>query len=177
MKTHFIIFALPLLTLTAAPSAAEEACRGILVDGFYNRYSAIKPRSRDRADICQLCASDYPKAQEVIKRARQSGDDGSLGLWIGLFNLDDIEPGNGGARERHIGISFSTKIGSGSGKPDIAPRLLKPRPPRQPSFSCRAPSWKVEFRRKPWRMVRLHAKTGGACMLGFPQCKQNKTWF
>lgn len=95
MKTHFIIFALPLLTLTAAPSAAEEACRGILVDGFYNRYSAVKPRSRDRAVYAMLCASTYPQAQEVIKRARQSGDDGSLGLWIGLFNLDEIEPGNG----------------------------------------------------------------------------------
>jgi hypothetical protein len=97
MKTHFIIFALPLLTLTAAPSAAEEACRGILVDGFYNRYSAIKPRSRDRVVYAMLCASEYPQAQQVIKRARQSGDDGSLGLWFGLFNLDEIEPGNGGS--------------------------------------------------------------------------------
>src|SRR3954447_7107384 len=95
MKTRFIIFALPLLTITATPYAAEEACRSILTDGFYNRYSAIKPRSRDRAVYAALCGSEYPQAQQLIKRARQSGDDGSLGLWYGLFNLDEIEPGNG----------------------------------------------------------------------------------
>jgi hypothetical protein len=96
MRTRFIIFALPIFVMAATASAAEQACRNVLSDIFYNKYSTIEPRTRDRAVYAELCASEYPQAQQIIKRARQSGDDGSLGLWYGLFNLDDIEPGGKG---------------------------------------------------------------------------------
>lgn len=94
--------------MTATQSQAEEACRGILTERFYNKYSTIKPRIRDRALYAALCASEYPQAQQLIKRARQSGDDGSLGLWYGLFSLDDIEPGSSASSGKGTsGISLS----------------------------------------------------------------------
>jgi hypothetical protein len=96
MKTRFVVFALPLLAITGMASAAEEACRGMLNDVFYHKYSTIKPRTRDRAVYADLCAVEYPQAQQIVKRARQAGDDGSLGLWYGLFNLDEVEPGGKG---------------------------------------------------------------------------------
>src|SRR5690349_2384595 len=96
MKTRFVVFALPLLAITGMASAAEEACRSTLNDVFYNKYLTIKPRTRDRAVYADLCAVEYPQAQQIVKRARQAGDDGSLGLWYGLFNLDEVEPGGKG---------------------------------------------------------------------------------
>jgi hypothetical protein len=91
-------YALPLLLILpiSASTAAGDMCRSILVDGFYNKYSKINPRIRDRAMYAELCSLDFEKARNVVKRARQSGDDGSLGLSYGLFNLDDIGPDNGG---------------------------------------------------------------------------------
>jgi hypothetical protein len=85
-----------LVPLSPATVAAEDACRNILVEGFFKKYSKIHPSVRDRAMYAELCSLDFEKARNVVKRARQSGDDGSLGLSYGLFNLDDIGPGNGG---------------------------------------------------------------------------------
>ena len=94
-----LLFILPL----SANTVAAEICRNILVDGFFNKYSALNPRVRDRAMYAELCSLDFEQARNAITRARQSGDDGSLGLSYGLFNLDDLGPGgsaNGGKGEK-----------------------------------------------------------------------------
>ncbi|SEL08966.1 hypothetical protein [Nitrosovibrio tenuis] len=97
-----------LVPLSSPTVAAEEACRNILVDGFYNKYSKINPRVRDRAMYAELCSLEFEQARNAIKRARQSGDDGSLGLSYGLFNLDDLGPGssaNGGKGTSNLPIT------------------------------------------------------------------------
>jgi len=102
MRSRVIFtYALPFLLILplSMSTAAGEICRNILVDGFYNKYSRIDPRARDRVMYAELCSLDFEQARNAIKRARQSGDDGSLGLSYGLFNLDDLGPGgsaNGG---------------------------------------------------------------------------------
>lgn len=83
-----------LFILPAPVTATEEICHSILADGFFKKYSRINPRVRDRAMYAELCSLDFEQARNVIKRARQSGDDGSLGLSYGLFNLDDLELAN-----------------------------------------------------------------------------------
>lgn len=85
-----------LIPVSSATVSAEEICRNILTDGFYKKYSRINPRVRDRAMYAELCSLDFEQARNVIKRARQSGDDGSLGLSYGLFNLDDLGQSSGG---------------------------------------------------------------------------------
>jgi len=102
MRSRVIFtYALPFLLILplSMSTAAGEICRNILMDGFYNKYSRIDPRVRDRVMYAELCSLDFEQARNAIKRARQSGDDGSLGLSYGLFNLDDLGPGgsaNGG---------------------------------------------------------------------------------
>ena len=106
MRNRIIfIYALPLLLILppSISTAAGEICRNILLDGFYNKYSRIDPRVRDRVMYAELCSLDFEQAHNAVKRARQSGDDGSLGLSYGLFNLDDLGPGgsaNGGKGEK-----------------------------------------------------------------------------
>ncbi|MDE2365436.1 MAG: hypothetical protein KGM95_00710 [Betaproteobacteria bacterium] len=92
IRAHVLLF---LFILSPLAGAAEEACHSILADGFYQKYSRINPRVRDRAMYAELCSLDFEQARNAIKRARQSGDDGSLGLSYGLFNLDDLALANG----------------------------------------------------------------------------------
>ena len=84
-----------LILLSSATVSAEGICHNILSDGFYNKYAASNTRIRDRVMYAELCSLDFERAQTVVKRARQSGDDGSLGLAYGLFNLDDLDPSGG----------------------------------------------------------------------------------
>jgi hypothetical protein len=70
-------------------ASAIDACHSILTAGFYDEYSKNEPKGRDRSLYAELCSLNYEQAQAAIKRARQSGDDGTLGLTYGLFTLDD----------------------------------------------------------------------------------------
>lgn len=91
-----------LLTLIAAPSLvfAQDSCRDILTNGFYNEYTKSTDQSRDQAMYAEMCSSNFQQAQNVVKRAQQSGAGGSLGVSYGLFSL------NGGGSSTS-GSSFS----------------------------------------------------------------------
>lgn len=79
----FTVFILP------GSASAGSACHDILTNGFYSEYARIDARLRDRSLYAELCSSNFAQASTAIKRARRSGDDGSLGLSYGLFTLDD----------------------------------------------------------------------------------------
>lgn len=66
---------------------AEDSCRDILTNGFFNEYSKTSAQSRDQAMYAELCSSSYQQAKDLVKRAEQSGGGGSLGVSYGLFGL------------------------------------------------------------------------------------------
>ena len=70
-------------------ASAESTCHNILTNGFYSEYAQTDVRLRDRSLYAELCSMNFEQARTAIKRARQSADDGSLGLSYGLFTLDD----------------------------------------------------------------------------------------
>mgnify|MGYP000931456569 CR=1 FL=1 len=67
---------------------AQDSCRDILTNGFYNEYSKISDQARDKAMYAELCSANYEQAKSIINRAEQSGGGGSLGVSYGLFSLD-----------------------------------------------------------------------------------------
>jgi hypothetical protein len=82
----------PLLLITSflpVEASALDACHNILTAGFYTQYFKSDKKVRDRSLYAELCSLNYEQAQAAIKSARQSGDDGTLGLSYGLFTLDD----------------------------------------------------------------------------------------
>jgi hypothetical protein len=82
----------PLLLITSllpVEAAGLGACHNILTAGFYEEYSKSEAKVKDRSLYAELCSLNYEQAQAAIKQARQSGDDGRLGLTYGLFTLDD----------------------------------------------------------------------------------------
>jgi hypothetical protein len=84
------ILSIPVITFILPGSAsAESACHNILANGFYSEYGQTDARLRDRSLYAELCSLNFEQASTAIKRARQSADDGSLGLSYGLFTLDD----------------------------------------------------------------------------------------
>ena len=83
LSISFTVFILP------GSASAGSACHNILTNGFYSEYARIDARLRDRSLYAELCSSNFAQASTAIKRARQSADDGSLGLSYGLFTLDD----------------------------------------------------------------------------------------
>lgn len=66
---------------------AEDSCRDILTNGFYNEYSKITDQARDQAMYAELCSSSFQQAKNTVQRAQQSGGGGSLGVSYGLFSL------------------------------------------------------------------------------------------
>ena len=84
------ILSIPFITFVLPGSAsAERTCHNMLANGFYSEYARIDSRLRDRALYAELCSLNFEQARTAIERARQSADDGSLGLSYGLFALDD----------------------------------------------------------------------------------------
>ncbi len=84
------ILSIPVIAFILPGSAsAESACHNILTNGFYSEYGQADARLRDRSLYAELCSLNLEQARTAIKRARQSADDGSLGLSYGLFTLDD----------------------------------------------------------------------------------------
>ena len=81
--------ALLIASFLPAEASALDACHTILTAGFYDEYSKSEAKGRDRSLYAELCSLNYEQAQAAIKRARQSGDNGTLGLTYGLFTLDD----------------------------------------------------------------------------------------
>lgn len=67
---------------------AQDSCKDLLVNGFFNEYSKTSAQSRDQALYTELCSSDYRRAQDLVKRAEQSGASGSVGGNYGLNNLN-----------------------------------------------------------------------------------------
>lgn len=96
MKNRIIAIAciLPILYIAPAGAFIENSCRKILMEGFYNEYTGINARLRDRAMYAELCSLNFQQARNVIKRAQNLGADGSFGFSYGLFT-----PGESGARE------------------------------------------------------------------------------
>ncbi|MEO5655454.1 MAG: hypothetical protein ABIR00_05660 [Nitrosospira sp.] len=91
-RNAVVVFILSILfTVFISPGSASagSACHDILTNGFYSEYARIDVRLRDRSLYAELCSSNFAQALTAIKRARRSGDDGSLGLSYGLFTLDD----------------------------------------------------------------------------------------
>lgn len=84
LSMPFIAFILP-----GSASAADSTCHNILTNGFYSEYPQADARLRDRSLYAELCSLNFAQALTAVKRARQSADDGSLGLSYGLFTLDD----------------------------------------------------------------------------------------
>ncbi len=70
------------------PIRAQDTCRDILTQGFYNEYSKATSQARSRATYAQLCSSTYEQAQSLLQQAQASGESGSLGFSYGLFGLD-----------------------------------------------------------------------------------------
>jgi hypothetical protein len=79
---RMMMCALALISLSAN---AQESCKDILTNGFYNEYTKSNDHTRDQAMYAELCSSDFQQAQRAIKRAQQSGGGGSLGVSYGLF--------------------------------------------------------------------------------------------
>ncbi len=103
-----LLFILPLSVNTAA----ERSAAIFSWMGFTINIPKSTPRVRDRAMYAELCSLDFEQARNAIKRARQSGDDGSLGLSYGLFNLDDLGPGGNAWKGREGHIESSPHRGS-----------------------------------------------------------------
>lgn len=75
------------LVLVSIGVNAQDSCRDILTNGFYNEYSKSTDQARDQAMYAELCSSNFQQAQNAVKRAQQSGSGGSLGVSYGLFSL------------------------------------------------------------------------------------------
>jgi len=85
------------LILVSIGVNAQDSCKDILKNGFYNEYSKISDQARDKAMYAELCSANYEQAKSVIKRAEQSGSGGSLGISYGLFSLDAGGSSNSGS--------------------------------------------------------------------------------
>jgi len=81
---RYLIFALAFVPIGVS---AQDSCRDILTNGFYNEYSKSTDQARDQAMYAELCSSNFQQAQHAVKRAQQSGGGGSLGVSYGLFSL------------------------------------------------------------------------------------------
>lgn len=89
-----------LVLLYGCASYAQDSCRDILTNGFYNEYSKSSDHARDQAMYAELCSSNFEQAQNIIKRAEQSGAGGSVGVSYGLFSVS-------GGGSSSSGSSFS----------------------------------------------------------------------
>jgi hypothetical protein len=88
-KIECILPVLLIASFLPVAASAADACHNILTAGFYTQYFKSDAKVRDRSLYAELCSANYEQAQAAIKSARQSGDDGTLGLSYGLFTLDD----------------------------------------------------------------------------------------
>ena len=122
----------------------------------------------------ELCSLDFEQARNAIKRARQSGDDGSLGLSYGLFNLDDLGPGGNAWKGREGHIESSPHRGSiqamesrllleGFGTGFLASSRI---------FHAEGGDGKCGFREDCGRLGGMHAETRGACVRRFAPGKK-----
>lgn len=81
-------------------ATAQDMCRDILTNGFYNEFAKTADNAKDEAMYADLCSSNFSQAQASIKRAQQSGGGGSVGVSYGLFSLS-------GGQSNASGDSFS----------------------------------------------------------------------
>ncbi len=82
---------------------AQEQCRDILANGFFDQFTKSSSESKYEAMYAELCGSNFQQAQRAIERAQQSGGGGSLNLSVfGKFGL-------GGSQSSNSGNSISEK--------------------------------------------------------------------
>lgn len=89
-------FAYILITVSIGANA-QDSCRDILTNGFYNEYSKVSDQARDQAMYAELCSTNYQQAKSIVNRAQQSGGGGSLGVSYGLFSLNAGSSSNSGS--------------------------------------------------------------------------------
>lgn len=85
MKRFMVFLILP---ISASALAAEDNCRAILQDGFFNQYNSSTSQSREQALYAEMCSSSYEQAKNLASRAQSSGSGGNVGVSYGLFGLD-----------------------------------------------------------------------------------------
>lgn len=99
MKTYIPVQAgifcfLLILSVLPVNALAQDDCRNLLMNGFFNEYSGSKVRLRDQAMYAELCSLSFPEARAAVNRAKRSGD-GSVGVSYGLFSPGESRQSTG----------------------------------------------------------------------------------
>ncbi|MHA3081364.1 hypothetical protein [Acinetobacter sp. ANC 5502] len=90
------IFAYVLILLSFGVNA-EDSCRDILTNGFYNSLSKSSDQVRNQAVYAELCSANYQQAKNIVNRIKQSGSSGSIGVSYASVGLDFGSSENSGS--------------------------------------------------------------------------------